>query len=147
MHACYWFIGAVPAPTSVILSSNTPNPVRPFESIVTLTCIVHMELGPAVDVPVILTTEWTGPDGFIATNTLQPETTAPYTSRVMFSSFGREKSGIYTCAAILGSSSTNHYLINSSTASESTRVTTGERHGKFVLITLVTMHVYLQVFT
>lgn len=131
MYACvlYYDIGAVPAPTSVILSSSTPNPVRPIGSTVNLICIVHMELGLAVDVPVMLTIKWTGPDGFTATNTSRPSmggTAASNTSRVVFSSFGREQSGIYTCTAILSSSSTNLYLINTSTTPESIHVTTGK---------------------
>ena len=54
---------AVPAPTSVMLSSSIPNPIPPFGSDVTLTCAV--ELSPAVDVPVTVNTVLTTDEGFM----------------------------------------------------------------------------------
>lgn len=111
----------------MILSSSTPNPVRPIGSAVTLMCTVQVELNQAVDVPMTLSTVWTGPNGFTTTNTSQPDMTT-YTSTALINTFGRNNSGIYTCAATLRltSSSTNIYLINGSTTSDSVRVTTGE---------------------
>ena len=61
---------AVPAPTSLMLSSSIPSPIPPFGSNVTLTCAV--ELSPAVDVPVTVNTALTPPDGFTRTSTAQP---------------------------------------------------------------------------
>ena len=109
--------------------SAPPNPVRPIGSAVIL--IVNMELEPAVDVPVILNTVWTGPNGFTATNISQPIfgiNSATYISRAVVSSFGRNQSGVYTCTATLGaSSSSNPYLIDhDNTTSESIQVTIGE---------------------
>ena len=111
-----------------MLSSSALNPVRPIGSAVTLNCTVHVELSLAVDAPVTVNTVWTGLDGFRTTNTLQPDAggTTTYTSTAMISSFGRNQSGVYTCAVILSSSSTNSYLINSSTTSDSIQVTTRE---------------------
>ena len=110
--------------------SATPNPVHPIRSTVNLTCIVNMELDPAVDVPVILTTQWTGPDGFTTTNISQPillENSFTYTNRAEVISLGRDQSGIYKCVAVLNaSSSTGPYFINSNPTSNSIQVTTGE---------------------
>ena len=120
---------AVPAPISVMCKSATTNPVRPIRSAVNLTCIVHMELGPAVDVPVILTTKWTGPDGFTAANISQPILggSITHTSRAVISSLERDQSGVYKCAAVLNDSSSTHsYFINSIATSGSIQITTGE---------------------
>ena len=92
MHLHY----LVPAPRV----SVTP-PVVPIivGSSITLTCTV--ELSSLVDVPVTVTTEWSGPDGFTTTNTAQPviRSTATYASTATVSSSGREQSGNYTCKA------------------------------------------------
>ena len=113
-----------------MLSSSNSNPVRPIRSAVNLTCIVRMELGPAVDVPVILTTVLTVPDGSMTTiNVSQPiwgMNSTTYTSRAILSSFGREQSETYTCVAILSSLSTNPYLTNGSSTSNSIQVTSGK---------------------
>ena len=116
-----------------MLKSATPNPVRPIGSTVNLTCIVYVELGSAVDVPVIVSTVWVGPNGFTANDTSQPisgiSSTMYYnTSRAVISSFKRSQSGVYTCTVtLIASSSTRSYLIDSITTSGSIRVTIGER--------------------
>ena len=108
----------VPAPTSVTVTNGSVN----AGSTVTLTCTV--ELSPAVDVPVTVNTVWTGPDGFMTTNTAQRMgSTTTYTSTAMVSSFGRDQSGNYTCTATV--SSTSSFLTNSM-GSSSTRVTVGK---------------------
>ena len=87
-----------------VISSSIPNPIRPIGSAVTLTCTV--ELNPAVDVPVIVDIEWTGPAGFRTTNTTQPvmgSSTVNYTSTAMINSFGRNQSGVYSCTATISS--------------------------------------------
>ena len=68
-----------------------------------------MKLSPAVDVPVTVNTVWTGPDGFMATNTaiLEGNTTYTYASTVMVSSFEKDQSGNYTCKATISSNLTN----------------------------------------
>ena len=110
--------------------SATPNPVRPIGSAVTLTCTVYVELGPAVDVPVTLSTVWIGPDEFTATNISQPilRISPNITSKAVINSFRRDQSGVYTCTASLNASSSfNPYLIDSDTIlSESIQITTGE---------------------
>ena len=133
---------AVPAPTSVSLSSSIPNPIPPFGSDVTLTCAV--ELSPAVDVPVTVNMVLTPSHGFVTTGTAQPVmgSLINYATEFTIRSFRRSDSGLYTCAATvsLPSHSTNAYVSDSSTASHSVRVTTGEiliYSASHVLITLV----------
>ena len=57
---------SVPNPMVVTITSDPVSPIQP----VTLTCTA--DLSPAVNVQVIVNTEWTGPDGFMTTNTAQP---------------------------------------------------------------------------
>ena len=104
-------IWTVPATDSVIVMSVPVSPIHPAVSAVTLTCTV--ELSPAVDVPVTVTTMWTGPAGFMTTNTAQPVmgTTTTYTSTAVVNSFGRHRSGKYTCTATV--SSTSSFLLDS----------------------------------
>ena len=108
----------VPAPTVTINSGTIA-----AGSGLTLTCSV--ELSPAVDVPVTVTTVWTGPAGFMTTTTAQPVmgSTTTYTSTAMVSSLGRDQSGDYTCVATVNSTSS---FIHSSMKSASTRVTVGK---------------------
>ena len=116
------FLLLVPAPVSVTVTNDQVSPIRPIGSDVTLTCTV--ELSPAVDVPVTVNTLWTGPDGFMTTNTAQPAFGNTYSSSVIISSFGREKSGNYTCSVSV--SSANSILTTSEIRAGSARVTTGE---------------------
>ena len=94
----------VPAPILVSVTSDKVSPIRPVGSDVTLTCTV--ELDPAVNVPVTVNTVWAGPNGFMAVNMLpQPlmGSTTTYTSTTMVTSFGRDQSGVYNCAATVSS--------------------------------------------
>ena len=77
-----------------------------------------------VNIPVTVTTVWTGPAGFTSSNTAQSVmgSTTTYTSTAMVSSFGRDESGIYTCSATI--SSVSSFLIESMTTS-SAEVTVG----------------------
>ena len=112
----------------MILSSSTPNPVRPVESAVNLTCIIHVELNSAVDVPVTVYIEWHSLWRRTVTNSVsQPVTggVAIYSSTDMISSFGREQSGLHTCATSLYTTRTNAYII-SRWRSDTIEVTTGE---------------------
>ena len=115
---------SVPNPMVVAISSDPVSPVRPVGSAVTLTCTV--ELSPAVDVPVIVNTVWTGPDGLTTTNTAQPvmDSATTYTSTAMVNSFGRDQSGVYNCTATV--SSTSSFLTGSGSQSGTARVTVGK---------------------
>ena len=108
----------VPGMIYVNISSDPVSPIWPFGSDVNLTCTV--ELSPAVDVPVTVTTVWTGPDGFMTTNTTQTVmgSNTTYTSVVMVSSFGRNQSGNYTCTATI--SSTAPFLLRSTQSATKT---------------------------
>ena len=83
-----------------------------------------------MNVPVTVNTVLTPSHGFTTTGTAQPVmgSITNYATEFMISSFRRSDSGLYTCSATvsLPSHSTNAYISNSSTASHSVRVTTGE---------------------
>ena len=87
-----------------------------------------MELSSIVDLPVTVNTVWTGPAGFTTTNTAQlvmgSATTSSSTATV--SSFGREKSGYYTCTATVGAMVSSLYLSDSNPLSETIIFTVGE---------------------
>lgn len=121
------------------ITSDQVSPIRPIGSAVTLTCTV--ELSPLVDVPVIVSTVWTGPYGFTTTNAAHPAMgrSTTYTSRVVVSSFGREQSGKYNCTSRVISSQKSPYLNDSSAASGSAAVTVGEMHNLCVIQSLMTL--------
>ena len=120
----------VPVPQSVIITSAPATPIRPIGSNVTLNCTVV--LSPLVDVPVVVNTVWTGPDGFMTTNTAQPVmgSTTTYTSTDVVMSFGREQSGNYTCRATVSSMSSS--ISNSDSTSRTVRVSIGKRESPSV---------------
>ena len=107
----YFSIILVPAP-SVTVNSDPVSPIQPVGFAINLTCTV--ELSTAVNVPVTVSTLWTGPDGFMTTNTAQPVmgSTTTYTSTAIVSSFRRDQSGVYTCTATI--SSTSSFLSSNS---------------------------------
>ena len=114
----------VSAPTSVSVTSDLPNPIRPVGSTVTLTCTVV--LAEYVD-SLTVNTEWTGPNGFSENGMAQRMgSTSTYISTAMVSSFGRDQSGNYTCTATV--SSTSSFLTTSDSISETTSVTVGENY-------------------
>ena len=91
----------------------TPPVVPIVESSITLTCTV--ELSQLVDVPVTVTTEWSGPDGFTTTNAAQPiiGSTATYAITAIVNSSGIEQStGNYTCKATVRATMSS-FLIDS----------------------------------
>ena len=98
------------------------SPIRPVGSAVTVTCAV--KLSSMVDIPVSVVTEWTGPAGFMTTNTAQP-VSVDYASTAIISPFGRNNSGIYTCRATVSSASVNAFVRESVTSS-SARITVGK---------------------
>ena len=81
-----------------------------------------------MDILVIVNTEWTGPDGLTTTNTAQPVmgSTTTYTSTVMVSSFGRDKSGNYRCRATVSPNpSLSMFLMGGGSRLEIVKVTAG----------------------
>ena len=113
----------VRAPIAMNILSDSLSPIRPIGSAVTLTCTV--ELSPAVDVPVTVNTVWTGPDGFMTTNTAQPVmgSTTTYISTAMVTSFGRDQSGEYICSVNVISA--HMYISTSDSKSDTLRITVG----------------------
>ena len=108
----------VPTPTSVSVTSDQPNPIRPFGSTVTLTCtVVLAEYIEGLSV----NTEWTGPNEFSENGMAQRiGSTTTYTSTAMVSSFGRDQSGDYTCTATVNS--TSSFITNSASLSATSRI-------------------------
>ena len=85
---------------TIVLTSNTSNPIPPDGSDIMLTCTV--EFYPEVNVSVM--TIWDGPcDDNIVNNITEPDIdscTGNLTSTALIRSFEREHSGYYTCSAI-----------------------------------------------
>ena len=101
--------------------SDPVSPVQPFGSDATLACTVDLNNSSGIiDIPVVVNTEWTGPDGFSAEDSglVQPAVgntqQATYTSTAIVSSFRREQSGVYTCIVTVDSLSSSYYLNSSS---------------------------------
>lgn len=116
----------VPSPIAVSVTSDPPGNVAIGSNII-LSC--NVELSPAVDVPVTVNTEWTGPAAFVTTNTAQPSSvgsTTTYTSRAVVSSFGRDQSGSYNCTATVSSESPL-LLVDNSAVSALGHVTVGKK--------------------
>ena len=114
---------AVPAPTSVSVTSNPASPIRPIGSTATLTCTVV--LSSSVDVSVTVNTMFTGPGivGSVNRVAQREGSTTNYISTAMVSSFGRAQSGVYTCTATVTPTS---QLFTSNSNMGTTRVTVGE---------------------
>ena len=108
---------------TVVISSDPTSPIHPAGAPVTLTCTV--ELSPLVDVPVTVTTVWTGPYGFMTTQPVMGSNTT-YTSTVMISSFGRGQSGNYSCAALISSVTLDSFITDSPTKNTTERITVGK---------------------
>jgi hypothetical protein len=85
----------------VRLVSDTSNPILSGFS-PTLTCAV--ELSPAVDVPVAITTAWTGPDGSTLLSAAPPVMMSftHYTSDLKLNYVESADSGNYTCTVSIG---------------------------------------------
>ena len=79
-----------------------------------------------VNIPVTVVTEWTGPSGFMITNTAQSimSSIINYTSTVAVDSFGRDESGLYTCEAT--ATTTSSFLRDSASCNGTSRITVGE---------------------
>ena len=121
----------VPAPTSVVPSASSPNPIQQNRII---TCNVRIDLSPEMDVPLTLKTALRGPGGYYTmTNTSQPViggSIAIYTSTFMISSLlGRNLSGNYTCVATLNPTLVSAYIISSRPREHSVQfVKSGKMH-------------------
>ena len=108
----------------ISIDQTNPLMVRPIGSIVTLTCTV--DLDPEIDVPVTVNIVLRDPAGSPLATTTPSVSGSSYTTAATISSFGRSDSGVYTCMAAVSPSPSNPFLSNSSSRSETFRVTTGE---------------------
>jgi hypothetical protein len=115
-------IASVPAPLSVILTSDPISPVRPVGANVTLTCTV--ELSPAVDVLVTVNVQLSDPTGNPLTTTTPSVSGSNHIAIATVNSFRRTESGNYTCTADIISSSL--FFTNSGSKSTLAHITVGE---------------------
>lgn len=115
------YVNICPVPSPNVSITSNPTGLIAIGGSVTLKCTV-LELSPSAGVQVTVSTEWTGPDGFMATNLSQP-VMGNTTTTVVLSSFGRDQSGEYTCTATVNSMSP--FIISSVLSSSTTRVTVG----------------------
>ena len=70
-----------------------------------------VRLHSAVDVPMTVNTVWSGPNGFTENRVAsRMQITNIYISETMFSSFGQNQSGNYSCTATVRPRSTSIYL-------------------------------------
>ena len=85
----------------VRLVTDTPNPILSGSS-PTLTCA--MELSPAVDVPVSISTAWTAPEGSVLMSPAPPlmKSVTHYTSKAKLNYVESADSGIYNCTVSIG---------------------------------------------
>ena len=119
----FFFYDVVPSPLSVKITSDAASPILVL-SAVKVTCTVRLH--SAVDVPVTVNTVWNGPSDFAENRVAQRvQSTNVYTSEIMFSSFGRNQSGNYSCSAYI--SSYSQFLINSRGQRNTSRITIGKR--------------------
>ena len=130
----------------IVTSSPPATPIRPVGSAITLTCIVELSL--VVDVSVTVNTMWTGPSGFVTTNTAQlvMGSTPTYASRVFISSLRSDQSGVYSCVPTITSQSS--FVTNSSSQNTSASTSIGITHHYMTVCVLRTnrcfIHNYLQ---
>ena len=118
----YVVVLSISVPNPMVMVSSYPvSPIRPVGSHVTLTCTVHVELSPAVDVPVTVNVQLSDPAGSPLTTSSMSGST--YTSTAMVSSFGRDQSGNYTCTVTVSSMSR---FFTDSSQSVAMRVTAGK---------------------
>ena len=99
MYIISLFSPLVPNPT-VVITSIPVSPIHPVGATVTLICTV--DLSPAVDVPVNVNAQWSGPSEVVLITPVTIsviDNTTRYTSAAMVNSFGRNQSGEYTCTA------------------------------------------------
>ena len=116
----------VPAPVSVVINSDKPNPIRPVGSNVTLSCIV--EVHPALHVKTMLAANiyLINPMGSLLDTTSPSISGSTYTSTATVDSFERGKSGEYNCTANTVSYF-SQYLIESKSLSQVLTLTTGKK--------------------
>ena len=101
----------VTAPMGTIIEGSSPN----------LTCIV--ELSPVVDIPVTVTTVWTGPD-MMTTVTPTSSVMESVTRYIIMAMVDTAIGGSYICQATLHSSS--RFITDSGMTFGTTTITIGE---------------------
>ena len=125
---------AVPNPSSVTVTSNTPSPVR-VGSNVMVTCTV--ELGPAVvdsELSLLMVDTKLSRDGSPLSLTVPTITGTTLAYTIQFNSFERSDSGNYTCTATVTPQPSSTYLTGSGEMSGTARITTGTNSSEQLLV-------------
>ena len=109
----------------MILTSNKSNPVRPVGSSVTVSCTVELSSGSESDVPLTVSFRLskTDPAGSPLTLTTPSVSGSTYTTVAMIDYFAKDQSGVYTCTAVINSTS---LFLTKREVSNAIRITTGE---------------------
>ena len=117
------YVFIVPAPNSVEVISNKPNPIRPVGSNVTLICTV--ELDSETNLSMLMVDVQLSRDGTPLTLTDQSQNGTTFTYTIQLDSFGRNDSGDYNCNASVRSQTFTTYLENSLIIMNNIKVSTG----------------------
>ena len=121
MHLSISLLHAVPGPEYVSVTSNPASPVM-VDSNVSITCTV--KLSPEIDSTVAVNTQMTDPAGSnTVTDPISSGSSSIYAATMMISSFGRNESGNYICAANVRSMSP--FLIDSDSEATTEIITVG----------------------
>ena len=132
---------AVPALSSVVLTSNKSNPIQPVGSGISLTCTV--ELSPSVvesDLSVLMVDAQLSRDGTPLNLTGPTVTGTTFTYTIQLDSFGRSDSGNYECTATVRPQPPSTYIIGNEVAkSNVTSVTTG-KFSVFIIDCMMVVH-------
>ena len=110
----------VPDPVSVLVESvgTQGNPLfLPSGNIINVTLSCTVQINPAVDVPVTVQTNWTGPEGFSYNNIAMnvANNNMHFTSNATVGSLVLKKAGVYHCMATVMPSPENRFLMNTGT--------------------------------
>ena len=103
--------------------SNPPSPIQSISTDVTVTCTVVLSSGSESDVPVTVGIQLSSLNPAVGQLTVTTSKSSfTYSGSAVISSFGRDKSGIYNCSVMVGSTSP---FLRDNSQFETTRVTTG----------------------
>ena len=120
---------SVPPPTSMTITTDQDNPIRPIGSSVNVTCVTHVDLSSELEIDVSLTMNirLTDPNSNLLGSKLFTvlQSNHTYHSTAIISSFGRNNSGLYKCSVNISSTGLSVFLVEHN-SSKSVQITTGK---------------------
>ena len=120
---CY-LLSVSPVSISSVMIAQAPVRTLYTEDDLTLTCTI--ELDEAVDTGVVVTVEWTGPNGMLFGTVPSVASSTTYQSVVDITSLEMSDSGSYTCNAHASPNGTP-FVTASEATSNTTEVTVGKK--------------------